>query len=136
MRRLFSYTASASATGIGLLLLRLGFGALLMVHGYDKIQHYSEISQKFIPFLGMSPSVSLSLCIFAEFVCGLLVAVGLLTRLACVPILINMAVAVFQVHQGDVTGQAQAATLFLVTFLALLFTGAGKYSVDAAIYKH
>lgn len=135
MRRLLSYSASAPVTGIGLLFLRVGFSALLMVHGYDKMVHYNEYSQQFIPFLGLSPSFSLMLVIFAEFICSLLVLVGLFTRFACVPIIITMCVALFKAHGGDVTGQGQAATLFLLAYLALLFTGPGKFSIDAAFYK-
>jgi uncharacterized membrane protein YphA (DoxX/SURF4 family) len=39
MRRLLSYSASLPIASLGLLILRLGFGGLLMVHGYDKIMH-------------------------------------------------------------------------------------------------
>ncbi|MDB5210547.1 MAG: DoxX family protein, partial [Sediminibacterium sp.] len=73
---------------------------------------------------------------FAEFVCSIFVVLGLLTRFACVPVIIGMSVALFQAHGGDITGKGQAATLFLLTFFSLLFTGPGKYSLDAALYKH
>lgn len=136
MRRILSYSASLPVASLGLLILRLGFGGLLMVHGYDKMMNYSEMSQKFMPFMGMSASVSLSLVIFAEFICSIFVVLGLLTRIACVPIIITMAVALFMAHGGDVTGQGQAATLFLLSFLTILFTGPGKFSLDAVFYKH
>lgn len=136
MRRLLSYSASQPVTSFGLLILRLGFGALLMVHGYDKLVHYAEYSKQFMPFMGMSAATSLVLVIFAEFVCSLLVMIGLFTRFACIPILVTMCVALFKAHGGQVSGEGQAATLFGLAFLTLLFTGAGKYSLDAAIYRH
>jgi putative oxidoreductase len=136
MRRLLSYSASLPIASLGLLILRIGFGGLLMVHGYDKIMHYSEMKTQFMPFLGLAPSVSLGLLVFAEFVCSIFVVLGLLTRFACVPVIIAMSVALFQAHGGDVTGKGQAATLFLLVFLSILFTGPGKYSLDAALYKH
>jgi putative oxidoreductase len=136
MRRLLSYTASLPITSFGLLILRIGFGGLLLTHGYDKMVHYNEMSQQFMPFMGLSASVSLGLLIFAEFFCSLFVIVGLLTRFACVPIIIAMSVALFMAHGGDITGKGQPATLFLLSFLTLLFTGPGKYSMDAAFYKH
>jgi putative oxidoreductase len=136
MRRLLSYTASLPIISFGLLILRIGFGGLLLTHGYDKMVHFNEMSQQFIPFMGLSPSVSLGLLIFAEFFCSLFVIVGLLTRFACVPIIIAMSVALFMAHGGDITGKGQAATLFLLSFLTILFTGPGKYSMDAAFYKH
>lgn len=136
MRRLLSYTASLPITSFGLLLLRIAFAGLLMVHGYDKIVHYNEMSQQFISFAGLSPALSLGLLIFAEFFCSLFVLVGLFTRFACLPVIIAMSVALFSAHDGDVTGKGQAATLFGVAFLTLIFTGPGKYSLDAAFYKH
>ena len=136
MRRLLSYSASLPITSFGLLILRIGFGGLLAIHGYDKLMHYAEMKTQFMPFLGMAPPVALGLLIFAEFVCSIFVILGLLTRFACVPVIIAMSVALFQAHGGDVTGKGQAATLFLLVFLSLLFTGAGKYSLDAALYKH
>lgn len=136
MRRLLSYSASLPITSFGLLILRIGFGGLLAVHGYDKLMHYAEMKTQFISFLGMSQAVSLGLLIFAEFVCALFVALGLFTRFACIPVIVAMSVALFQAHAGDITGKGQSATLFLLAFTTLLFTGPGKYSLDAAIYKH
>ncbi|MES2331383.1 MAG: DoxX family protein [Bacteroidota bacterium] len=136
MRRLLSYSASLPITSFGLLILRIGFGGLLAVHGYDKLMHFAEMKANFISFLGMSPGMSLGLLVFAEFVCSLFVVLGLLTRFACVPVIIGMSVALIQAHGGDITGKGQPATLFLLAFLSLLFTGPGKYSLDAALYKH
>ena len=136
MRRLLSYSASLPITSLGLLILRVGFGGLMMIHGYDKLIHYAEMKEKFMPFLGMSPAMALCLLIFAEFVCAIFVVLGLFTRLACIPLIIAMSVALFQAHGGDITGKGQSATLFLLVFLSLLFTGPGKYSLDAALYKH
>ena len=135
MRRLLSYSASLPITSFGLLILRIGFGGLLMLHGYDKILHYAEMKTKFFPFMGMSAPVALGMLIFAEFICSIFVVIGLFTRFACIPVIFAMSVALFKAHGGDVTGQGQAATLFLLALLSLLFTGAGKYSLDAALYK-
>ena len=106
------------------------------MHGYDKIMHFAEMKDKFMPFLGMSPTVSLGLVIFAEFICGIFLIAGLLTRFACIPLIINMSVAVFMAHGGDILGKGQPAFLYLLSFVVLLFTGAGKYSLDGALYKH
>ncbi len=136
MRRLLSYSASLPVLSFALLILRIGFGGLLMQHGYDKIMHFTEMKGQFISFLGMSQSTSLCLLIFAEFICSIFVIFGLFTRFACIPIIIGMSVALIEVHGGDITGKGQPATLFLLSFITLLFTGPGKYSLDAAFYKH
>lgn len=136
MRRFLSYYASPSVASLGILILRLGFGGLIITHGYEKIMHYAEMKEKFVPFLGMPANVSLGLSIFAEFICGIFVVIGLLTRFACIPLIINMAVALYLAHGGDFMKTGQMATLFLVAFLSILCTGAGKYSLDGALYKH
>jgi putative oxidoreductase len=135
MKKLFSARYSASAFNIAMLVLRLGFGILICKHGYDKLENFATIKTQFIPFLGMSQSVSLSLVIFAELFCGALVILGFATRLATIPLIITMTVALVKVHNGDVFGAGQAATLYLVAFLALLFAGPGKASVDGMISK-
>ncbi|MFN8691884.1 MAG: DoxX family protein, partial [Cyclobacteriaceae bacterium] len=65
----------------------------------------------------------------------LLVVVGLYTRLALVPLTICMAVAVFIIHGDDPFGDKEHALLFLLPYLALMFTGPGKYSLDRLIRK-
>ena len=118
-----------------LLILRLGFGILIAQHGYDKFVHFSMYQSKFINFMGLGNNISLGLVVFAELFCGILVALGLLTRLACIPLIITMAVALFKAHGGDFFGVGQAATLYLIVFFALLLTGPGKMSVDSMISK-
>ena len=135
MKSLFTTRYSSSSFNVALLVLRLGFGILLMYHGYDKMQHFDTMKTQFISFMGLSPSMSLSLVIFAELFCSALVVLGLLTRLATIPIIITMVVAIAKAHNYDITGQGQAAALYLFGFLAILFLGAGKASVDGAIGK-
>jgi putative oxidoreductase len=60
---------------------------------------------------------------------------GLFTRLACIPLIIAMAVALFYAHKGDFFGAGEKATLYLFGYLALLFTGPGKISMDKLIGK-
>jgi putative oxidoreductase len=136
MRRFLSYSASPAVTSLAIFILRVAFGSLILLHGYDKALHFAALKEKFMSFLGMSPAISLGLVVFAEFVCAIFLIVGLLTRFACIPLITTMAVAVFMAHGGDITGEGEHPTLFLVGFITILFTGAGKYSLDAVLYKH
>ncbi len=135
MKRVFLSTTSPILTGLALLILRIGFAGLMIPHGYDKLVHFADYKVKFISFLGMSMPVSLGFNIFAEFFCSILVVIGLFTRLATIPLIISMLVAICIVNNGDFTGKGQEATLFLVAFLSLAITGAGKYSLDELIFK-
>ena len=47
-----------------------------------------------------------------------------------IPALITMLVAAFVVHASDPIGTKEKALFYAIAFLALAFTGAGKYSID------
>lgn len=139
-------------TSIGLLVLRLGIGGYMLTHGWGKLQRVvrGEFDQFGDP-IGIGSGPSLVLVTFAEFFCALLVMAGLATRLAAAPIVFAMAVAAFIVHGSDpwtmgrgaelyLAGEAeswgskQPALMYLIVFLSLMFTGPGRFSVDAAVW--
>ena len=135
MKKLLTTNYSAGAFNTALLLMRLVFGILLMNHGYGKLSHFNETAQHMPVFLGMSSTITTALVVFAEFFCALFVALGLFTRLACVPVLIAMGYAVIKAHDLDVFGKGEPASLFLAAFLVILIIGPGKVSVDGMIGK-
>lgn len=77
----------------------------------------------------------MSLTIFAEFFCAGLIMIGLMTRLATIPLIIAMSVALFYSHNGEMFGEGEKAALFLAGYIALLFAGPGKLSADKLIGK-
>ncbi len=136
MKKLFGTRISESAFAFAMLVLRVGTGSLmLMNHGLDKLMHFSQKAGGFADPFGIGSTASLSLAVFAEFFCSVFIILGLFTRLACIPLIINMAVALFIAHKGDFFGKGELAGLFLVCFVALLFTGPGKVSVDRLLFK-
>lgn len=135
MKKLFSVSVAPTSLNISLFILRVGICVLMIPHGYDKLVHFAAMKASFPPFIGLSSTVSLSLSVFAEFFCAALVILGLFTRLALIPLVINMAVALYIAHGGDFFGKGQAAALFLLPFIVLLITGPGRYSVDGLINK-
>src|SRR5215218_4864726 len=136
MKKLFSTRTSDTAFNVATLLLRLGFGLLMLInHGWPKLTHYAEMQQKFGDPIGLGKPVSLALVVFAEFFCAAFVILGLFTRLACIPLIIAMSVALFSAHQGDFFGKGEMAGVYLIAFLAILVMGPGKASIDRMIYK-
>lgn len=135
MKKLLSIKYSTGAFNIATLILRITLGVLLITHGYDKLIHINDNHDQFISFMGLGKNVSYYLVVFAEFFCSLLVVLGLFTRLAAIPLIINMAVAVFVAHKGEVFGDGEHAALYLGGFVVLLLLGAGKISVDGMINK-
>jgi putative oxidoreductase len=136
MKKLFSTRVSENALGFALLVLRVGAGSLmLMQHGLDKLMHFSQKSGAFADPFGIGSTASLALTVFAEFFCAIFIILGLFTRLATIPLIINMGVALLVAHKGDFFGKGELAGLFLIVFITLLFTGPGKVSLDRLIAK-
>lgn len=135
MRALYSSKYSAGAVNTALLLLRIGLGILILPHGYSKLSHFGSLQYKFMNFMHMGSRISLILAIFAEFFCAILLILGLFTRLACVPLVITMAVALFVANNGDFFGKGEVPALYLTGFIAILLAGPGRASVDSMIGK-
>lgn len=114
-----------------LLLLRLGFGGMLLFgHGLPKLLTYAEISQTFSDPLGVGPQASLCLTIFAEVFCSAAVIFGVLTRWAAIPVVITMAVAATLVHAEDPWQNKEVALCFLTPFACLIIAGGGRFALD------
>ena len=122
------------AQDLGLLFLRLSAGGLMAYsHGWGKLQKLMSGDMGFADPIGVGEEVSLVLTVFAEFFCGILVAVGLFTRAALIPLIITMWVAVFIIHADDPFGKQEFGLLYLIPYLALYFTGPGKISLDKQV---
>lgn len=126
---LFPNNTHNSITSFAILFLRIAFAGMLIVHGWAKLSHFEATAQSFTE-MGGAPV--LGLVIFAEVFCALGVVVGLLYRLALIPMIINMFVAFFVAHGGRLTGEGngELAFLYLVVFIVLVLTGPGKYAID------
>lgn len=136
MKKLFSTNVSDTALSTALFILRVGAGSLIMIqHGLDKLQHFAQKSPKFADPFGIGPTASYSLVLFAEFFCAAFIILGLFTRLAAVPLVIAMGVALFIAHKGQFFGAGENAGIYLVCFLAVLFAGPGRASLDKMIWK-
>lgn len=125
------------SVSIALLLLRVISGsAMLMNHGLKKINNFNAIAAKgFADPFHIGVKASLGLTVFAEVFCAGMIIIGLLTRLATLPLIIAMVVALFFAHNGDFYGEGESSGLFLTMFLIIFLMGPGKYSLDKKIGK-
>ncbi|HLT07898.1 MAG TPA: DoxX family protein [Cyclobacteriaceae bacterium] len=126
-----------AAQDVGLLILRVFFGfCMIYGHGWGKLTRLLGAEEiRFADPFGLGPAFSLGLAAFAEVFCAFLVMLGLFTRIATIPLIVTMVTAFFVAHLNDPFGQQEKVILFGAAYLALFFTGAGKYSIDAQLGK-
>jgi putative oxidoreductase len=134
--KILSTKYSAGAFNFSMLFLRVVFGLLIIIkHGYTKMMNFSTLQTQFYNFLGLGTKTSLVLAIFAEVLCALFIVLGLFTRLATIPLIIVMLVAVFGANAGKPLTESELALLYLGAFVTLLFCGPGRISIDGMINK-
>ena len=118
---------------LSLLLLRVSVGGFLVWGVSDNLFHPADM-QEFVSFLtanGFYAPVAMAwTTVCAQFVCGLLLIVGAMTRLAGWVMVFNFAVALVMVHLGDdFRGMFPVLTLILIN-LHFAIRGAGSYALD------
>ncbi|MCH7407772.1 DoxX family protein [Belliella sp. DSM 111904] len=134
MKRLIFFS-NTILKDLALLILRAGAGLMMATHGWAKLSNFSSNLQNFADPIGLGPAVSLQLVIFAEFFCALFLAIGFLTRVSLVPLIIAMLVAAFVAHAGDPFGDKELSLMYLTVFVSLFLLGPGGYSLDAQIRR-
>ncbi len=108
----------------------------MSAHGWQKVDGGMAHFQGFLVTLGI-PGWMAYVSAYAEFLGGILLIVGLLTRFAAFAIFINMMVAVLKVTLKNglmgPEGYEFGLTLAAMAF-ALIFFGGGSISLDHAVF--
>jgi len=117
---------------------RITLGVLFVSTGWGKVHNLAKVTAYFtelgIPFAGVqAPMVS-----FIELVGGALLVVGLASRLAALPLMGSMAVAILTAQRDNVHGLPDLFGLVEWTYFALLLwvaiAGPGKASLDHLLF--
>ena len=129
--------------GTAALALRVPVGLIFAAHGAQKLFGWFggyglEDTGQFFGSIGLNPGYLMALLAgAAEFFGGLALIVGLLVRPAAAALGFTMLVAIFSVHFSKgffmSSGGYEYALALLAASLSLLFSGAGRLSVDRAI---
>jgi putative oxidoreductase len=146
MQKLFDTNYNHTRLDIGLLLLRILIGAVMAFIGYEKLIHVNEmIADEYwktqVNFLGLGSAVSVWLTIFAEFFCSVFLILGLLTRLSLIPLIFCMSYIVFVLDKFSIISHGEhgyavsTAFVYLIIYVVLMLTGAGKLSVDRFLFN-
>jgi putative oxidoreductase len=115
-------------------LARVAIGVVFVGTGWGKLHNLDKIVS-FFGDLGIpAPGFNAVLASCAELVCGVLILVGLLTRLAAIPLIVVMAVAIGTAKRGDIGGLSDllgfTETLYIVLLAWLATAGPGPLSLD------
>ncbi|MBI6946538.1 DoxX family protein [Pseudomonas koreensis] len=122
------------AQNLGLLFLRVTGGLfLLFVHGLPKLLDFAAQLQLIEDPFHLGAHLTLILAIFAEVLCPLLIVAGLLVRLACLPILFVLLVALLFVHPQWSVAEGQFGWLLLILFTTVLIAGPGRLALNARL---
>ena len=126
------------------ILIRLIVGAVFLSEGIQKFLYSAELGAGRFVKIGIPfPEIMGPFVGVTEIVCGALILLGLLTRLAAIPLIINMLVAIWStkipilLKSGFWAMAHESRTDFamLLGSIFLLITGAGLWSIDARLYR-
>jgi putative oxidoreductase len=119
--------------GWGVLALRLAVGARLIEGTQDNV-FSGERMQEFATFLAVhgtpAPLFSAYLSAYAQFICGILIVLGLFTRPAGLVMTINFVAALLIAHRATPFLATWQAAMMLAAALYFLLCGAGPLSLD------
>jgi putative oxidoreductase len=120
----------------GKLVLRLGIGGMLLLHGVNKAIHGIGFIEGMVTAQGL-PAVAAYGVYVGEIIAPLLILFGFQTRIAGAIVAFNMLVAIALVHTKDIFTISQQGgwsvelpMLYLIGGLVIALIGAGKYSLD------
>ncbi len=121
------------------LAIRLLFGYFWLETGWAKLHNLDGFTQRFIGWGIPFPAFSATLSAATEFGGGVLILLGLFTRLISIPMIINMIVAIAVVAIKPVTSLDEFVEidepLYTLVFFWLLMAGPGRISLDTLIAK-
>jgi len=120
---------------LGILLIRIATGGLLVFHGIAKFQHGHDFVREMLAERGLPKFLWLGVPL-GECLAPLFLILGVFTRLSGMMVALVMLFALILAHGGSTfnigeTGglEGELAMLFMLSGIALFFTGGGSYAL-------
>lgn len=127
---------------LGFTLLRIGFGTMFLIFGYNKLISGSEKLTQIgsaMSFFGITCGYLLwgYIAALTELCVGCTYILGLFTRITSLPLIWLLIVAItFHTKKSDPFTVWAFPALCLCIAISFLIAGSGVYSVDYLLHKH
>lgn len=125
--------------GVALLLGRLSVGLLFVSTGWGKVHDIPKVVGFFTSLHIPAPEFHAYLVSYSELLCGSALVIGLLSRLATVPLIVSMIVALLTAKASDIHGLFDLVGADEFTYLCMLIViaavGPGSLSLDTFVAK-
>jgi putative oxidoreductase len=122
---------------VAMAALRVAVGAIMVVHGWAKLQDVAGTAQSFYQLGLPAPQALVYLAIAGELFGGLGLALGFLTRIASLGPMCTMVVAILTVHLGHgllaKNGGSEYPLVLLLVSGFFAINGGGRFSLDGAL---
>jgi len=127
------------AIDISILIARIVVGTYFILHGHELFNY--KAMEGFAGYLSKDlhlpyPLLMAYLRTAAELFGGIMLVLGLFTRVGAFLIMFTMLVATFTAGKGDIFGEAEMTVVYSVFCLTILLIGSGKYSLDRYLFKN
>lgn len=121
------------------LIGRLAVGLLFLSTGWGKVHSLEKVTAFFVQLGIPAPGLNAIVVGYSELICGALLVIGLFTRLATLPLIVSMVVAILTAKWGDIHGLFDLVGADEFTYLCVLvmlaLIGPGSLSLDALLVK-
>jgi putative oxidoreductase len=129
-----AHLVTRALEGVAPLLARLTLGLTFAGTGWGKLQHLDKVTAFFADLGLPAPHFQATLVGTTELVGGALLLAGFASRLASVPLLVTMVVAILTAKRAEIMGATDLFGVIEWTYLVLLawlaLSGPGRFSVD------
>jgi len=121
------------------LLGRLAVGLLFLSTGWGKVHSLDKVTAFFVQLGIPAPGLNAVVVGYSELVCGALLVIGLATRLATLPLIVSMVVALLTAKLADIHGVFELVGAdeftYLCVLIILLLIGPGTLSLDQLLVR-
>lgn len=129
--------ASRKLSFLPLLLTRITLGGLFLSTGWGKVHDLAKVTGFFTKLGIPAPAFNAHLVAWSELLCGGLLLIGLASRLASVPLIVTMIVALATAKRPEIHGLVDLFGQVELTYLVMLITifclGPGAASIDGLV---